>query len=400
VEENVFNVTDSLIKKISFEDDLQIEYMTESDYAPGYTIDAYLACFGEDGMTWEDSEECNHLEELRVQGHYTQRDAVMLNVGNNTSIYGVDEKSHLQDIFLNIQRADQVIVRHLTVDTPRDFFSEWDPTDGIHGSWNAAFTGIAIENSTNVWIDNVHITDGEHSVIEAGKKFGSYIELHDGALDIWRGADYVTISNCRFSNHQKTMLIGSSDNMKTDIGKFHITLYNNVFENCKERLPRVRFGKVHVFNNYYYSTTDSENPYNSLSSEYYNDPNVFANYFIGLGVECDITSQYNYFVYQGTEEIPDSPSIVVYSYGGYTFSDIGSLYNGHTFEPERLANESFEIKKAARITKDTLNGKNSPAWTNATFTNESFDPSSFYEYEVIEDMEVIASLAERTIPEF
>eukprot|EP00833_Pecoramyces_ruminatium_P011577 jgi/Orpsp1_1/1185609/evm.model.c7180000094605.1 len=137
---------DSMIEGIEYEDDLKIEYMTESDYAPGYTIPAYLSCFGEDGKNWENSDYCNQLEELRVQGHYAQRDAIMLKVGNNTSIYGVNEKSHLQDIFLNIQKADQVIVRHLTVDTPRDYFSEWDPTDGINGSWNAAFTGIAIEN--------------------------------------------------------------------------------------------------------------------------------------------------------------------------------------------------------------------------------------------------------------
>jgi len=378
----------------------EIQYMTESDYAPGYSIPSYLSCFGEDGKNWENSDYCNHLEELRLQGHITQREAIMALVGDNTSIYGVDEKSHLQDIFLNIKGSNQVIVRHLTVDTPRDYFSEWDPTDGINGSWNAAFTGIAIENSTNVWIDNCHITDGEHPITEAGKKFGTYIELHDGALDIWRGADFITISNCRFSNHQKTMLIGSSDSMKTDAGKFHITLHNNVFENCKERLPRVRFGKVHVFNNYYYSTTDDSNGYGSLSAGYYNDPKVFANYFIGLGVECDITSQYNYFLYKGTDEIPDSETIVVYSYGGYTFSDVGSLYNDHTFNPEAIASESFEIKKAARIESDALKGKNSPAWVNATFTNESFNPSDFYDYEVIEDMDVVASLVERSIPEF
>ncbi|ORX50372.1 pectin lyase-like protein [Piromyces finnis] len=389
---------EAFIEDSDFEEEIQ--YMTESDYAPGYSISDYLSCFGEDGKVWENSDECNHLEELRLQGHINQRDAIMLRIGNNTSIYGVDENSRLQDIFLNIKGSDQVIVRHLTVDTPRDFFSEWDPTDGINGSWNAAFTGIAIENSTNVWIDNCHITDGEHSIVEAGKKFGTYIELHDGALDIWRGADYITISNCRFSDHQKTMLIGSSDSMKTDAGKFHITLYNNVFENCKERLPRVRFGKVHIFNNYYYSTTDSSNGYNSLSAGYYNDPKVFANYFIGLGVECDITSQYNYFLYEGTEDIPDSETIVVYSYGGYTFSDVGSLYNGHTFDPEAIANESFEIKKASRIESDALKGKNPPAWTNATFNNKSFNPSEYYDYEVIEDMNVILSLVKRTIPEF
>ncbi|OUM68853.1 polysaccharide lyase family 1 protein [Piromyces sp. E2] len=129
------------------EDDLEIQYMTESDYAPGYSITAYLSCFGEDGKNWENSDYCNQLEELRLQGHETQKEAIMLRVGNNTSIYGVNEKSHLQDIFLNIRGSDQVIVRHLTVDTPRDFFSEWDPTDGVNGSWNAAFTGIAIENS-------------------------------------------------------------------------------------------------------------------------------------------------------------------------------------------------------------------------------------------------------------
>ena len=76
-------------------------------------------------------------------------------------------------------------------------------------------------------------------------------QVHDGLVDITNAASYLTVSWNRFLNHDKTMLIGSSDSATADRGQLKVTLHHNVFDGVGQRAPRVRFGQVHVFNNYY-----------------------------------------------------------------------------------------------------------------------------------------------------
>ncbi len=46
---------------------------------------------------------------------------------------------------------------------------------------------------------------------DARHYFGVLYQLHDGLLDITNASDLVTVSWNRFLNHDKVMLIGSSD---------------------------------------------------------------------------------------------------------------------------------------------------------------------------------------------
>ena len=68
----------------------------------------------------------------------------------------------------------------------------------------------------------------------------------------------VTVSNCLFRNHDKTMLIGSSDSDGKNSERF-VTLVGNYFYNCGQRLPMVRNTTIHILNNYY----DASNPHYS-----------------------------------------------------------------------------------------------------------------------------------------
>ena len=50
-------------------------------------------------------------------------------------------------------------------------------------------------------------------------------------------------------------MIGNGDGATGDRGKLHVTMHHNWFaEKVAERMPRVRFGHVHIYNNYYNST--------------------------------------------------------------------------------------------------------------------------------------------------
>jgi pectate lyase len=65
----------------------------------------------------------------------------------------------------------------------------------------------------------------------------------------------VTISSNVFRRHDKTNLLGGNDIAGIvpgyGPGKIDVTFHCNYFQNTVQRMPRVRFGRVHVFNNYY-----------------------------------------------------------------------------------------------------------------------------------------------------
>jgi len=369
--------------------------LTAEELVPGFTFQKYLDCFTEDGSEMLDTEECKKIDELRLKGAPLQAAQIMVRITPNTTIIGTGNDSVLEEMSIQIKETENVIIKNLSVVAPNDLFAEWDPTDGIHGSWNAEYDAIVVHNSTNVWIDNCYLSDGDKGVDTTDFVFGKYIELHDGLLDIVNSADYVTVSNNRFENHQKTSLIGNSDSRTTDRDHLKVTIYNNVFMNCNERLPRVRFGKVHVFNNYYYAETFKPG-YPSLTvNNYYHDDNANPQYFIGLGVYSDVLSEYNSFNYVGNEEIPESDDIVVYSYGGYTFHDNGSEYNGKNLDFDKMAEESFKLKVKTKMEQNAAKGKSNPAWINSTFTTETFEPSEYYDYEVVKSIDYVNDLVNR-----
>jgi len=100
---------------------------------------------------------------------------------------------------------------------------------------------IKINNrSRNFWIDHCTFSDG------ASTNAGS----HDGMLDITRGSEFITVSYCRFFNHDKNILIGHSDSETGDV-IMKVTMNHNWFDGTVQRNPRVRYATVHLYNNYH-----------------------------------------------------------------------------------------------------------------------------------------------------
>ncbi|CUI08631.1 Pectate lyase precursor [Janthinobacterium sp. CG23_2] len=133
-----------------------------------------------------------------------------------------------------------IIVRNLVIDTPWDV----NPED----SDNAYADGITVSRAQNIFIDHVTVSDGDTPESLAT---GTYKTRHDGALDVVRGSDYVTIANSAFSTHHKTTLVGNGDGGRawSDEGRLHVTFAGNWWNGVAARLPLNRFGQVHMFNN-------------------------------------------------------------------------------------------------------------------------------------------------------
>lgn len=120
----------------------------------------------------------------------------------------------------------------------------------------------------------------------------------DGGFDITNESDLVTVSWCKFyfstsppdPDHQFMCLVGSSDKQTDDIGKLRVTYHHNWWaNNVKERMPRVRYGQVHVYNNYYsnlktggYCVGVGCGSYIRVENNYFNTvPNPWKNYYTG-----------------------------------------------------------------------------------------------------------------------
>ena len=129
--------------------------------------------------------------------------------------------------------------------------------DGRGASVVISGRGLAIDGQSNVIVENLIFADGEddavHVINGAQNLWIDHCSLShwsDGLIDITRAATDITISWCRFLHHDKVVLIGADPSESGD-AVIRVTLHHNHFERTTERHPRLRFGKVHAYNNYY-----------------------------------------------------------------------------------------------------------------------------------------------------
>jgi pectate lyase len=143
--------------------------------------------------------------------------------------------------------------------------------------------------------DGISLTQDIHNVLVT--KCTIY-DAGDGLFDISNNSDYVTVSWCKFyynnpapkEEHRFACLVGSSDTQSDDAANLRVTYHHNWWANrVKERMPRVRYGQVHVYNNYYsdleaggYCVGVGCGARVRVESNYFNTvPNPWANYYTG-----------------------------------------------------------------------------------------------------------------------
>ncbi|MGP2441566.1 pectate lyase family protein [Streptomyces sp. JW3] len=288
------------------------------DYAPGYDLAQYMSCFGADGTTWSDTryDYCKRQRQLRQTGSNNEKAQIQLTVPSNTTLVGTGNGAALLGVFLTVNTGSDIVVRNLRLEAPVDHFTSWSPDDGTSGNWNARFDAMTVITGTHIWIDHCVFTDGRFPDRAAPSGFhGEHVQRHDGLLDIEDGADFITVSDSRFEDHDKALLIGSGDSRADrDRGHLKVTFARNLFTGIAQRAPRVRFGQVHVVNNVYRGR-----PADTL-------------YALGVGVESALFSERNVFTYPR-----GGPALAVAAYGGTAFHDTGSWFNGRPAHLDAVA---------------------------------------------------------------
>ncbi|WP_371670213.1 polysaccharide lyase family 1 protein [Streptomyces sp. NBC_00289] len=229
--------------------------LTCADYASGtgYSLSAYLKAY--DPSSYGTSKlPSGTQEKARAAAQTKQAKNIVFKVPANTSVVGVPgTKAGISGGMLQVQNVDNVIVRNLAFSATEDCFPQWDPTDGDDGNWNSNYDSVTLRGATHVWADHNTFTDAPHLDSANPKYYGREYQIHDGSLDITKSSDLVTVSRNQFTNHDKTMLIGSSDSEPA--GKLRVSLHHNIWKGIVQRAPLARVGQVHIYNNYYDVTT-------------------------------------------------------------------------------------------------------------------------------------------------
>jgi len=141
----------------------------------------------------------------------------MLRIASNKTILGIGDSAGLDSLGFSVRTDSNIVIRNL------NFRS-------------GAIDAISMEDSANhIWID--------HNTFDA---YG------DGLIDAKRASDYITVSWNHFRKHRMVSLIGHSDaNGAEDSLHLQMTYHHNWFEQVENTSPRVRYGSVHILNNYY-----------------------------------------------------------------------------------------------------------------------------------------------------
>lgn len=215
--------------------------------------------------------------------------------------------------------------------------------DSGEGSCETLGDNFTIKYVRRAWFDHLTVHDGL-----------------DGNLDITHGCDSITLSWIRQHYtrtgiaHQFANLIGHSDkNGVEDSLRMRITWHHSLWgDGIRERMPRVRFGKVHLYNNVFASSA--------------------ANYCIRVAYQADILAEGNAFL--GTHDPYDLYSAkAIYPAGrirmrGNLFRDTDgdTVGTGSSFDPPYAYALTPNAALEALVTSTTNGAGANLTWGRST----------------------------------
>ncbi|MFB6343044.1 polysaccharide lyase family 1 protein [Saccharicrinis sp. FJH62] len=176
----------------------------------------------------------------------------VLRVGSNKTLIGIGDQAFFNRIGLVVQCQSNIIIRNIRFtmkDVPATRDGEYKilDTDGV--------TTIGDPDCIGIQADAESIPEAErisqHIWIDHCEFYNENIDnkdRYDGLLDNKNNVQNMTISWCYFHDHSKAMLSGkgSSDDYNRTI-TFHHNYFYRIYGS---RLPLLRFGQHHYFNNF------------------------------------------------------------------------------------------------------------------------------------------------------
>ena len=205
------------------------------------------------------------------------KNVIQLNLTSDKTLIGLGTGSGIKGGTVSIADASNIALRNLTIQDAYDPFPHYESGDGF----NAQHDAIGIQGTcSNIWIDHCTLKDTLYAgtvSISDGKS--EKWQTYDGLCDMKGDVKNITVSNCKFMEHDKTMLVGSSDTDGSNETRT-LTLSGNYFYNCGQRLPMARNVKAHIYNNYY----DAES-----------SPHYKQQYAVGCRAGSLIIAENNYF---------------------------------------------------------------------------------------------------------
>lgn len=163
----------------------------------------------------------------KEQGRATSSPWFDIKRTSNITIYGTDGFK-MENVGFFINNSSNIIIRNIYIELPK--------------ADNGA-DGISMQSSNNIWVD--------HCTFKSMNQTSDY---EDGSCDITHATYNVTVSWCHFITTQKSCLVGHSNSATADVA-ITATFHHNFFDKSSSRHPRVRFGNVHVYNNYFNEVT-------------------------------------------------------------------------------------------------------------------------------------------------
>ncbi len=228
------------------------------------------------------------IEIIRGIGNYAERNGAYY-IASNTTIRGIGPNATILYGAFRLSGIKNVIIQNLTFD------GTYDPD--VHDYKHQLEIGE--RGPAN---DAIEITGGSENIWVTQNTFKRY---SDECLSINNAASYVTLSWNRFDDlitgqQGMMILIGSGDGQTQDIGRLNTTLHHNYMAS-RSRHPRTRFGKFHIFNNYYHNIT-SYGIASTMDAQVLVEGNYFESvnnpWHIGFGTSAEgyLVEQNNIFV--------------------------------------------------------------------------------------------------------
>ncbi|CAE6496876.1 unnamed protein product [Rhizoctonia solani] len=202
----------------------------------------------------------NSAKVILISG--TIQGAETVKVGSNTSIIGKSGAA-LEGVGISIGAVSNVILRNVKISKVLAEYGD----------------AIGVAASNRVWIDHVEVSsDRDHDK-----------DYYDGLIDVTKASHGVSITYSYLHDHYKTSLVGASDSLGDTDNALRVTYAFNKWANLGSRTPSFRFGKGHIFNNYFTNVNDGintrvgaellvqNNVFESVGKPLYSTDNGYAN---------------------------------------------------------------------------------------------------------------------------